>query len=125
MAAQAAASDDKVSFETAVDISAAAAGPPVPRMRVLIVGGGVSGLALGIALAQRNVARVTVIEKLPSFTASLGYVLGLWPMGCNALQSVGALEEVMKEGCASYEFGICKGSARRAILLHGTVERHC
>ncbi len=60
------------------------------NMRVLIVGGGIAGLALAALLEQRG-GSPDVIEKAHHY-GGVGYVLGLWPAGGNVLKGLGLFE---------------------------------
>lgn len=63
-----------------------------PRQHVLVVGGGIAGLALAAELDPRRV-RVTLVEERPE-RAGAGTVLALWRGGRDALDSIGVGERV-------------------------------
>lgn len=67
-------------------------GPVRAREHVLIVGGGIAGLALAAALDPRHV-RVTLVEERPE-RAGAGTVLALWRGGRDALDTIGVGEEL-------------------------------
>ena len=67
--------------------------------RVLILGGGIGGLAAGIALARRDVS-VDLVEIRPEFTAS-GVGLGQPANGLRALRALGCLDRCLSAG---YQF---------------------
>ncbi len=76
----------------------AAAEAPLP---VLIVGGGIAGLAAAVALAQRKIPCL-VFERDPAFEGrKQGY--GMTLQACNALAELGVLEHVRKLDTASHE----------------------
>ena len=61
-----------------------------PREHVLVVGGGIAGLALAAALDHRRV-HVTLVEERPE-RAGAGTVLALWRGGRDALDAIGVGE---------------------------------
>ncbi|HIZ97074.1 MAG TPA: FAD-dependent monooxygenase [Candidatus Janibacter merdipullorum] len=61
-----------------------------PRHHVLVVGGGIAGLALAATLDPRRV-RVTLVEERPE-RAGAGTVLAMWPGGRRALETIGGGE---------------------------------
>lgn len=74
-----------------------------PRLRVLIVGGGVAGLTLAALLRQRGVCP-EIVERTHDY-GGVGYALSLWPAGSDILKGLGlhlALESVSMRG-ESYE----------------------
>jgi len=66
-------------------------------MRVLIVGGGIAGLALSKFLEKKKIDSV-IIEKTKKFQ-SIGYVIGLWPNAGTMLKKLGVYKEI-KENSA-------------------------
>jgi salicylate hydroxylase len=66
----------------------------VEKVPILIVGGGIGGLATAIALSRRN-CRVHVIEKSPEF-GEIGAGLQLAPNAMRVLDELGVLSEVSK-----------------------------
>ncbi|MEN3122325.1 NAD(P)/FAD-dependent oxidoreductase [Janibacter sp. LM] len=65
-----------------------------PRHHVLVVGGGIAGLALAAALDPRRV-HVTLVEERPE-RAGHGTVLALWRGGRSALDDLGVGETVRR-----------------------------
>lgn len=59
-------------------------------MRILIVGAGISGLALAALLRQRGLSPL-VVDRAADF-AEAGYMLGLFPMGNRVLHGLGAFD---------------------------------
>ncbi|MFD2792811.1 FAD-dependent oxidoreductase [Promicromonospora vindobonensis] len=58
-------------------------------MRVLVVGGGIAGSALALALHRAGLDDVVVAESRPSFDDAGGAFLTLAPNGVNALDAIG------------------------------------
>jgi salicylate hydroxylase len=81
---------------------------------LIIVGGGVGGLAAAIALARRNI-QVTVIERASEFKA-IGYGIQLGPNAFHALQHLGLHEAVLSK-CSLPDAGYIKDAATGEILL--------
>lgn len=69
-----------------------------PDLRILIVGGGIAGLTLALALRQRGM-RADIVEKAHGY-GGVGYVLGLWPAGLNVLYGLGLRDTLAEVGLA-------------------------
>jgi 2-polyprenyl-6-methoxyphenol hydroxylase-like FAD-dependent oxidoreductase len=65
---------------------------PWPQSRVLIVGGGIGGLAVGIALGRRGTS-VTLLERC-TFADEVGAGIQLGPNATRALRQLGVLDAV-------------------------------
>lgn len=76
-----------------------------PRHHVLVVGGGIAGLALSASLDPRRV-RVTLVEERPE-RAGAGTVLALWRGGRDALDAIGVGDQVR-----SSSFPVQRGTLR-------------
>lgn len=63
-----------------------------PDLRVLIVGGGISGLTLA-ALLERRGFKPTIVEYHPDYTPS-GHNLTLWPSASNVFKGLGLYPDV-------------------------------
>lgn len=63
-----------------------------PDMRVLIAGGGISGLTLA-ALLERRGFRPTIVEYHPDYTPS-GHNLTLWPSASNVFKGLGLYPQI-------------------------------
>ena len=79
-------------------------------MRVIIVGGGIGGLAAGIAL-RRHGHEVQVWERTASIGAA-GSGLTLWPNGLRALDAIGLGDPVRAKAMMDTEGGIRDRSGR-------------
>ena len=66
------------------------------KMRVLVVGGGIAGLATAIALEQAGLDPL-VLEQAPELT-EIGSGIGIQPNGIRVLKSLGAADHVLKTG---------------------------
>lgn len=84
-----------------------------PRHHVLVVGGGIAGLALATTLDPRRV-RVTLVEERPE-RAGAGTVLAMWRSGRDALDAVGVGEQV-RSSSFPVEHGTLRGPA--GAVLH-------
>lgn len=78
------------------------------REHVLIVGGGIAGLALAAGLDPRRF-RVTLVEEQPD-RAGQGTVLGLWPQAVRVLEAL----ERLGDGLRAASFAVETGSLRDA-----------
>ncbi len=78
-----------------------------PRHHVLVVGGGIAGLALAASLDPARV-RVTLVEERPERSGA-GTVLAMWRGGRDALDEIGVGERVRAES-----FPVQRGSLRQA-----------
>ncbi len=67
-----------------------------PEMRVLIVGGGISGLTLAGLLQQRGF-KPTLIERIPEY-GDVGYIIVLWPSGSRVLKGLGLYKRLLEVG---------------------------
>lgn len=65
-------------------------------MRILIIGGGVTGLALAAKLMQQG-RHPTVVEKVPGYT-DVGYGIGLYPLVSSVLHGLGVYDELATRG---------------------------
>ncbi|GHF18948.1 FAD-dependent oxidoreductase [Pseudolysinimonas yzui] len=66
---------------------------------VLIVGGGFTGLTAAIALAQRGVKRVTLVDRAPAW-ARVGHGLTIQGNALKVFQELGVLDELLAKGFA-------------------------
>ncbi len=85
-----------------------------PKMRILIVGGGIAGLALAALLRQRGADAVDVVEKATHY-GGVGYVLGLWPAGGNVMKSLNLFEQ-MRERSIVVSHYVAQDDRGRTIL---------
>ena len=69
---------------------------PRPARRILVVGGGIGGLATGTALSQRGFD-VRIVERRPEFR-SKGVGLGQPANALRALRAIGVLDDVLEAG---------------------------
>ncbi|RYP61694.1 hypothetical protein DL771_010045 [Monosporascus sp. 5C6A] len=85
-----------------------------PKFRVIIVGGGPVGLALGNMLAKAGIDFL-ILERYPSIVAESGAAITLWPHGSRVLDSLELLES------AEGNYGTPHKIVR--MDLNGTVRR--
>ncbi|MFF8592254.1 FAD-dependent monooxygenase [Streptomyces sp. NPDC015220] len=76
----------------------------------LVVGGGIGGLAAGLALA-RSGWRVKVLERAAAF-GEVGAGLSLWPNGVRALDALGVGDQVREQALVETRAGIRNRSGR-------------
>jgi len=69
---------------------------------VLIVGGGFTGLTAAIALAQRGVEQVTLVERAPAW-ARVGHGVTLQGNALKVFKDIGVLDQVLAKGFAEDE----------------------
>jgi len=94
------------------------------QQKILIVGGGIAGLSLGLALRQRGIA-ADVVERLaaPSPSGAGLYVLG---NATRALASLGLLDEVRASAVAVHSQAILDQRGRRLTATRtADVWGHC
>lgn len=93
-------------------------------MRVLIVGGGVSGLTLAALLLQRGFTP-TVVEKVPEY-GKVGYVIVIWPSGSKILKGLGLYEDLLDKGCEfrSYKVSNYKGEIISTYSIDPVAEKY-
>jgi 2-polyprenyl-6-methoxyphenol hydroxylase-like FAD-dependent oxidoreductase len=84
-------------------------------MRVLIVGGGVAGLALAAELARQG-REPLVVERAPAY-GEHGFSVSLYPYGSAVLHGIGAYGDLAAEGVEmkAYEIGDRRGRVIRRI----------
>ena len=68
---------------------------PPKKFRVIIVGGGIAGLALAIML-EKNGIDYLVLEAYRDIAPQVGASIGLLPNGLRVLDQIGCYEDVMK-----------------------------
>jgi len=73
-------------------------------MRILIVGGGISGLTLAGLLQQRGF-RPTLVERIPEY-GEVGYVIVLWPSGSRILKGLGVYEDLLEAGLPFSQYNV-------------------
>ncbi len=66
------------------------------EMRILIVGGGISGLTHAGLLQQRGF-RPTLVEQIPEY-GDVGYIIVLWPSGSRILKGLGLYRDLLDAG---------------------------
>jgi 2-polyprenyl-6-methoxyphenol hydroxylase-like FAD-dependent oxidoreductase len=64
-------------------------------MTAIVIGGGIAGLAVGVALKQAGIA-VTVFERAP-IISEVGAGLTVWSNGVIALDALGLKDKVLAE----------------------------
>ncbi|KAL4866262.1 hypothetical protein BDV12DRAFT_210620 [Aspergillus spectabilis] len=67
------------------------------KLRVIIVGGSIAGLALAHCLHRANIDHI-VLEKRAEVSPQEGASIGLWPNGGRILDQLGLYEEIVREG---------------------------
>lgn len=72
--------------------------------RIVVVGGGIGGLAAAVALHRRG-RRVVVLERAEEFT-EIGAGLSLWPNAMRALAALGLAEQVRALGAVETGGGV-------------------
>ena len=80
-------------------------------MKTIVVGGGIGGLTVAVALARRG-HEVSVFERAPVFTGA-GTALSLWPNALRALDALGLGDAVRDRACLGAGGGIQSASGRR------------
>jgi 2-polyprenyl-6-methoxyphenol hydroxylase-like FAD-dependent oxidoreductase len=74
------------------------------EMRILIVGGGVSGLTLAALLQQRGF-RPTLVERIPEY-GKVGYIIVLWPSGSRILKGLGLYRDLLDAGLPFTKYNV-------------------
>ena len=83
------------------------------ELRVLIVGGGISGLTLAALMCQRGM-EAEIVEQTEAY-GGVGYVLVLWPAGSDILKGVGLFEAFTAAAMRATSYEIRDGMGR---ILH-------
>jgi 2-polyprenyl-6-methoxyphenol hydroxylase-like FAD-dependent oxidoreductase len=101
--------------------------PPVrygPEMRILIVGGGISGLTLAGLLQQRGF-KPTLVERAPEY-GSVGYIIVLWPSGSRILKGLGLYRKLLDVGLpfSTYNVWNEKGEMLRSYSVETVTEKY-
>jgi 2-polyprenyl-6-methoxyphenol hydroxylase-like FAD-dependent oxidoreductase len=68
-------------------------------MKAAIIGGGIAGLTMGIALQKHNID-FDIFERAPQLN-EIGAGIGLYPNALNVFQKLGFAEEILKNGFAA------------------------
>lgn len=95
-----------------------------PEMRILIIGGGISGLTLAGLLRQRGF-RPTVAEQIPEY-GNVGYIIVLWPSGSRILKGLGLYRKLLDAGLpfSTYNVWNEKGEMLRSYSVHAVTEKY-
>jgi 2-polyprenyl-6-methoxyphenol hydroxylase-like FAD-dependent oxidoreductase len=94
------------------------------EMRILIVGGGISGLTLAGLLQQRGF-RPTIVEQAPEY-GSVGYIIVLWPSGSRVLKGLGLYRKLLDAGLpfSTYNVWNEKGEMLRSYSVETVTEKY-
>lgn len=65
-------------------------------MKIVILGGGIGGIATAIALSKEGFSDISIYERSPSPRTSGGGIV-LWPNACNILDKLGIYDPFLKE----------------------------
>ena len=95
-----------------------------PEMRVLIIGGGISGLTLAGLLQQRGF-RPTVVERTPEY-GDAGYIIVLWPSGSRILKGLGLYRKLLDAGIpfSTYNVWNERGEMLRSYSVESVTEKY-
>ncbi len=93
------------------------------RLRVLVVGAGISGLTLS-ALLRRQGIDPLVIERAANFEAA-GYSIGLYPIGSRVLHGLGVFDDFMRVSVDydSYQLHSGTGEPIKSYDMRGIFDR--
>ncbi|WP_316358231.1 NAD(P)/FAD-dependent oxidoreductase [Devosia sp.] len=98
-------------------ISPAPASPLASSSTIAVCGGGIGGLATALVLKQAGFTPVVFERHLPQQLRDEGLFLTLAPNGCNALRSLGLLEQVSAVGLPTHGLAIFNEAGRRLALV--------
>ena len=94
------------------------------EMRILIVGGGVSGLTLAGLLQQRGF-RPTLVERIPEY-GKVGYIIVLWPSGSRILKGLGLYRDLLDAGLPFTKYNVWDetGEMLHSYSVHSVTEKY-
>ena len=84
-------------------------------MRAAIIGGGIAGLTMGIALQKFNIG-FDIFERAPQLN-EIGAGIGLYPNALNVLQKLGVAGEILRNGFAADRGQMMNQSGKVLYLL--------
>jgi 2-polyprenyl-6-methoxyphenol hydroxylase-like FAD-dependent oxidoreductase len=87
------------------------------RLRIAIVGAGIGGMALAIALKRRGLSPVVIEKRSAVQLRGDGLFLTLAPNGINALRGLGLAEQVIAGGLATNGLAIFNERGKRIGLM--------
>jgi len=85
-------------------------------MKVLIVGAGISGLALASFLKRHSGFEIDIVDKAKDWS-HLGYTIGIWDLGRNILSRLDLEKEFDRLGHEVHSFFITDKDSRHVIKL--------
>ncbi|KAG8833307.1 hypothetical protein FRC17_010952 [Serendipita sp. 399] len=93
------------------------ASPPNSSLNVLIVGNGIAGPVLAMALQKVTQYRITLVDGGSEDAAPIGGGVAISPNGMKALKFIGADQIVLEEGGSPEQFTVCRGDLNTPLVV--------
>jgi 2-polyprenyl-6-methoxyphenol hydroxylase-like FAD-dependent oxidoreductase len=88
-----------------------------PKLNILVVGGGISGPVMAMALRKATHHNIILVDAGPEDAKPIGAALGVSPNGIKALEFIGADQIVREKGHVLPYFEAGKGPSG-SMLMH-------
>lgn len=95
-----------------------------PEIRILIIGGGITGLTLAGLLGQRGF-RPTIVERILEY-GKVGYIIVLWPSGSRILKGLGIYRKLLDAGLplSTYNVWNEKGEMLHSYSVRAVTDKY-
>ncbi|KIM31334.1 hypothetical protein M408DRAFT_21390 [Serendipita vermifera MAFF 305830] len=97
---------------------------PTTPLQVLIVGNGVVGSILAMALQKTTPHKIIVVDAGPKDSVPIGAGVGMTPNGANALSFIDADYILTERGCMYHGIQMGRGDTDRLLLKEATAETY-